>query len=99
MLLGLWLMLRVSILHESLLVPVLMYGSETVISKEKKRSRIRAVHMDNLKGLLGIMRIYKVSNARTTELCGVMKGLMKAFSNGSAMWREWRTTRLPRGYM
>ena len=36
------------VLHESLLVPVLTYGSE------KERSRIRAVHMDNLRGLLGI---------------------------------------------
>ena len=33
------------VLHEALLVPVPMYGSE--------RSRIRAVQMDNLRGLLG----------------------------------------------
>ena len=33
------------ILHENkiLLVPVLMYGSETMLQKEKERSRIRAV--------------------------------------------------------
>ena len=31
------------VLHESLLVIVLMYGSETMIWKEKERSRIRAV--------------------------------------------------------
>ena len=37
------------ILHESLLVPVLMYGSETIIWREKERSRIRAVQMDNLR--------------------------------------------------
>ena len=36
------------VLHESLLVPPLMYGSETMIWKE--RSRIRAVQMDNLRG-------------------------------------------------
>ena len=30
------------VLHETLLVPVLMYGSETMLWK-KKRSRIRAV--------------------------------------------------------
>ena len=33
------------VLHESLLVPVLKYGSETMIWTVK-RSRIRAVHMD-----------------------------------------------------
>ena len=42
------------VLHESLLVPVIAYGSETKIWREKKRSRIRAVQMDNLRGLLGI---------------------------------------------
>ena len=43
--------------HEILFVPVLMYGSETMLWKEKERSRIRAVQMDNLRGLLGIRRI------------------------------------------
>ena len=32
-----------SVLHETLLVPVLMYGSETMLWKEKESSRIRAV--------------------------------------------------------
>ena len=43
------------VLHETLLVPVLMYCSETMLWK--KRSRIRAVQMDNLRGLLGIRRM------------------------------------------
>ena len=51
------------ILHESLLVPVLTYGSETVIWREKERSRIRAVQMGNLRGLLGIRRIDEVLNS------------------------------------
>ena len=34
-------------------MPVLTQGSETVIEREKERSRIRAVQMDNLRGLLG----------------------------------------------
>ena len=40
------------VLHEALFVHVLMFGSETVVWKEKESSRIRAVQMDNLKGLL-----------------------------------------------
>ena len=51
------------VLHETLLVPVLMYGSETMLWKEKARSRVRAVHMDNLRGLLGIRRMDRVPNA------------------------------------
>ena len=41
--------------------------------------------MNNLRGLLGIRRRNKVSNAWIRELCGVIKGLMKVFSGGSAM--------------
>ena len=33
------------VLHKTLFVLVLMYGSETVLWKEKKRSRIRAVQI------------------------------------------------------
>ena len=35
------------VLHGSLLMSVLTYDSETMIWREKKRSRIRAVQMDN----------------------------------------------------
>ena len=48
MLLGPWLMLGVCnfecarVWHEILLVPVLMYGSETMIWKEKEKSKSRA---------------------------------------------------------
>ena len=45
------------VLHETLLVSFLMYGSETVLWKEKDISRIRAVLMVNLRGLLGIRRM------------------------------------------
>ena len=41
--------LSVLVLHEILLVPFLMYGSETMIWREKERSRVRAVQMDNLR--------------------------------------------------
>ena len=56
MLLGLWLkglqLECAKVLYESLLGYVIMYGSETMIWKE--RSKIRAVQMDNLRSLLGI---------------------------------------------
>ena len=40
------------LLHEILIVPVLMYGGEAMICKEKDRSRIKTIQMDNLTGLL-----------------------------------------------
>ena len=48
--------MSVLVLQETLLVSVLMYGSETMLWKEE-RSRIRAVHIENLRGLLGIRRM------------------------------------------
>ena len=33
------------VLHKSLLVPVLTYGSEAMVWRDKERSRIRAVQM------------------------------------------------------
>ena len=39
--------------------------------KEKKRSRVRAVQIDNRRGLLGIRRMDRVPNAWIRELCGV----------------------------
>ena len=62
------------VLHETLLVPVLMYGNATMLWKEE-RSRIRAAQIDNLRGLLGIRRMDRVLNAQIKELCGVMKGV------------------------
>ena len=56
------------VLNEILLVAVLMYGNETIISKEKERPRIRTVHIDSLRVLLCIRRRNKVSNARLREL-------------------------------
>ena len=66
MLLGLWLMPRVCsfecarILHETLLVSVLMYGSETMIFMEEERSRIRVVQIDKIRSLLGIRRMDRI---------------------------------------
>ena len=70
------------VLHEILLVAVLMYGSETIIWKENERSRISAVQMDKLRGLLGIRRVDRALNARIRELCGVTKGVDKRIDEG-----------------
>ena len=52
-----------------------------LIWREKQTSRIRTVQMDNLRGLLGIRRTDKVSNAWIRQLCGVTKGLDKKIDN------------------
>ena len=51
------------VLHKTLLVPIHMYGSETMLWKEK----------DNLRGLVGIRKMNKILNAQVRELCRVRK--------------------------
>ena len=59
-----------------------MYGSGTMLLKEKERSRIRVVQMDNLRGLQGIRRMDRVPNVWIREWCGVMKGVDERIDEG-----------------
>ena len=54
--------------------------------EEKEISKIRAVQMDNLRGLLGIRRIDRVPNARIKEFYGVTKGLDERIGEGVLRW-------------
>ena len=60
-------------LQETLVVPVLLYGSETMMWREKERCSIRIVQIDNLRGLLGNRRMNRLPNAQRRELYGVTK--------------------------
>ena len=46
---------------------LLVYGSETMLWREET-SRVRAVQIDNLKGLLGFRRMDRIPNAQIREL-------------------------------
>ena len=74
------------VLYETLLLPVLIHGSRTMIWKEKERFRIRIVQMDNLRGLLGIRRMDRIPNTRIRELCGVTKGVDKRIDEIVLRW-------------
>ena len=54
---------------------VLTYGIEIMMLREEERSRVRAVQIENLRGLLGIRRMDKFPNAWIRQLCGVIKGV------------------------
>ena len=63
-----------------------MSGSETMIWRERERSRIRAVQMDNFRGLLGIIRMDKVPNVRIRQLRGFTKGVNEKIDEGVFRW-------------
>ena len=73
-------------LHESMLVPVLMYGSEVTVWCEKNRSRIQAVQMDNLRGVLGVRKTDKMRNEYIREMCGVVKGVIERINESILRW-------------
>lgn len=74
------------VLHESMLVPTLVYGSEVMVWKEKERSRIRAVQMDNLRGMLGIKRVDKIRNEKIKEVYGIKKGVNEVITENILRW-------------
>ena len=76
------------VLHESLLVPFLTYGSETMMWREKERSRIRAVQMDNVRDLLGIRRMDEIPNSRIRQLSGVAKRVEEKIYEDVLRWFE-----------
>ena len=63
-----------------------MYGSETMLWKENKRSKNRAVQMDNLRGSLCIRRMDTVLNAQIRELCRVKKEVDERLDEGMLWW-------------
>ena len=74
------------VLHETLLVSVLMYGNETMLWKEKEKSGVRAVQMDNLRGLLGIKRMDRIPNTWIRKLCRVRKSLDERINEEILRW-------------
>ena len=52
----------------------------------KERSRIRAVYLDNFRGLLGIRRMDRVLNAWIRELCRVLKGVDEKIDKSVLWW-------------
>ena len=67
-------------------MPVLMYGTETMIWKKEKRYKIKAVQMDKIRSFLGIRRMDRVPNARIRELCGMAKGVNERIEEDVLHW-------------
>ena len=52
----------ITVLSKSLLVHSLLYGNEVMVWKQKYRSKVQTVEMDNLRGMLGVRGIDKMRN-------------------------------------
>ena len=74
------------VLPEALLVPLPLHGSETMIWREKEGFIVRAIQMDNLRGLLDIRKMNRVSNARNRELWGRVKEVDERIEESVLRW-------------
>src|SRR5678815_3865859 len=74
------------VLHEGMLLPVLLYSSETMVWNKKYRSKVQCVQIDNLRGVLGVRRIDKVRNELIREWCGVKKGVNERINESMLRW-------------
>ena len=57
-----------------------------MLCKEKERSRIRVVQMDNFRDLLGVKRMDSPLNAWIRELCRATKGVDERIDEGVLRW-------------
>src|SRR5678816_1261878 len=69
-----------------MLLPVLLYSSETMVLNKKHRSKVQCVQMDNLRGVLGVRRIDKMRNELIREWCGVKKGVNERINESMLRW-------------
>src|SRR5678815_4666944 len=69
-----------------MLLPVLLYSSETMVWNKKYRSKVQCVHIHNLRGMLGVRRIDKMRNERIRELCGVKKAVNERINESMLRW-------------
>ena len=76
----------VRVIYEALLEPILLYGSNKMVCREKEKSRIRTVQLDNIRDLLGIRRTDRVSNARIRKLCEGKKGMDERTNESFLRW-------------
>src|SRR5678815_1717427 len=74
------------VLHDSMLLPVLLYSSKTMVWNKKYRSKVQCVQMDNLRGVLCVRRIDKMRNEHIRELCGVKKGVNERINECMLRW-------------
>ncbi len=58
-------------LRNSILLPILMYGSETWTWNRGQRLRVRAVEMSYLRGTCGVTRWHAESNESVDDRCGM----------------------------
>ncbi|KAM3959351.1 LOW QUALITY PROTEIN: uncharacterized protein ACR2FA_006652 [Aphomia sociella] len=72
--------------HNSVLIPTLMYGSESWVWQKRHESRINAVEIHSLRSMSGIKLSDRVRNNVIRDVSGLKEGLVTRIEKGMLRW-------------
>jgi hypothetical protein len=72
--------------YNSVLVPTLMYGSESWVCQEQHKSKLHAVGMSFLRSMCGKTRLDKVRNTWVRNECCVKESIIDKYENSVLRW-------------
>ncbi|KAI5643560.1 hypothetical protein NE865_04362 [Phthorimaea operculella] len=72
--------------HRGVLVPTLMYGSESWVWQKKHESRINAVEMRALRSMIGVKLSDRIRNSVIRERCGIKEDIVTGIEKGMLRW-------------
>ena len=81
-------------IYERVVIPTVVYGSETWSLSAQERSRIEVFEMMCLRNICGLRRVGRVRNIIIRERCGCELSVLERIEKnmlkiGSGMWKEW----------
>jgi hypothetical protein len=72
--------------HNGVLLPTLMYGSESWVWQKKHTSSVNAVEMRALRSMIGVKLSDRVRNEVIREECGVKEDVLTEIKKNMLRW-------------
>lgn len=72
--------------HDGVLAPTLMYGSECWVWQKRNESRINAVEMRSLRSMCGLTLNDRIRNSVIREKCGLKEDIVTRIEKGMLRW-------------
>ena len=86
-------------LHEGVIVPTALYGTEAWGMRSPERRKVNVVEMKCLRSLVGVSRMDRVRNDEVRRRAGIDRELASRADQRDrlGMWKEWMITVWPEG--
>ncbi|CAK1596166.1 unnamed protein product [Parnassius mnemosyne] len=75
-------------IHNAVLVPTLLYGSETWVCQKKHKSKLNAVEMRSLRKMCGVTMADRKRNEEIRNMAGLKDDLITKIDKGVLRWFE-----------